>query len=143
MFIISRSSHRRGSVKKMCSLKFRNTIGKYLCWNQFFNFIIISKLFWNYLRTSANDCFYNFVITLMIIFTFITFTTIRSSRSQMFYKIGVLKNVANLTGKHLCWSTFFNKVADLNPEKKTPTQAFFCEICKILKNIFSCRTPPL
>ena len=30
----------------------------------------------------------------------------RSSRSQMFFKIGVLKNFANLTGKHLCWSIY-------------------------------------
>ena len=30
----------------------------------------------------------------------------RSSRSQMFFKIGVLKNFANFTGKHLCWSRF-------------------------------------
>ena len=28
-------------------------------------------------------------------------------------------------------------------KKKTPIQAFFCEICKIFKNIFFCRTPPL
>ena len=28
----------------------------------------------------------------------------RGSRSQMFFKIGVLKNFANVTGKHLCWS---------------------------------------
>ena len=26
----------------------------------------------------------------------------RSSRSQMFFKIGVLKNLANFTGKHQC-----------------------------------------
>ena len=38
---------------------------------------------------------------------------IRSSRSQMFFKIGVLKTAANFTGKHLCWSLFFNKVAGL------------------------------
>ena len=30
----------------------------------------------------------------------------RSSRSQMFYKIGVLKNCAKFMGKHLCWSQF-------------------------------------
>ena len=35
---------------------------------------------------------------------------IRSSRSQMFFKIGVLKNFANFTGKHLCWSLFFKKL---------------------------------
>ena len=36
---------------------------------------------------------------------------LRSSRSQVFFKIGTLKNFAILTGKHLCWSVFFNKVA--------------------------------
>ena len=34
----------------------------------------------------------------------------RSSRSQMFFKIGVLKNFANFTAKHLCWSIFFIKL---------------------------------
>ena len=31
---------------------------------------------------------------------------LRSSRLQMFFKIGVLKILANHTGKHLCWSLF-------------------------------------
>ena len=30
----------------------------------------------------------------------------KSSRSQMFFKIDVLKNLAMFTGKHLCWSYF-------------------------------------
>ena len=34
----------------------------------------------------------------------------RSSRSQMFFEIGVLKNVAIFTGKHLCWSLFLMKL---------------------------------
>ena len=34
----------------------------------------------------------------------------RSSRSQMFLKIGVLKNLANFTGTHLCWSLFLIKL---------------------------------
>ena len=34
-----------------------------------------------------------------------------SSRSQMFFKIGVLKNFTNFTGKHL---SLFNKVAGLS-----------------------------
>ena len=34
----------------------------------------------------------------------------RSSRSQMFFKIDVLKNFANFTGKHLCWSLFLIKL---------------------------------
>ena len=35
------------------------------------------------------------------------------SRLEVFCKKGVLKNLAKLTGKHLCWSLFFNKVAGL------------------------------
>ena len=38
-------------------------------------------------------------------------TIVRRSRSQMFFKLGVLKNFAKVTRKHLCWSVFFNKVA--------------------------------
>ena len=30
--------------------------------------------------------------------------TVRSSHSQMFFKIGILKKFADITGKHLCWS---------------------------------------
>ena len=39
----------------------------------------------------------------------------RRSRSEEFCKKGVLKNFAKFTGKHLCQSLFFNKVADLIP----------------------------
>ena len=38
------------------------------------------------------------------------YNTSRSSRLQMFFKIGVLKNFANFRGKHLCWSVFLRKV---------------------------------
>ena len=37
--------------------------------------------------------------------------TIRSSRPEVFFKKGVLRNFAKLTGKHLCQSLPFNKVA--------------------------------
>ena len=52
---------------------------------------------------------------------YLLLTKVRSSRSQMFFKIGVLKNFANFT----------------------PTQAFSCEICKIFKSTFFYRTPPV
>ena len=42
----------------------------------------------------------------------------RSSRSQIFFKIGVIKNFINFTGKHLCWSLFLIKF------KQTATQIF-------------------
>ena len=39
----------------------------------------------------------------------------RSSCSEVFCKKGVLRNFAKFTGKHLCQSLFFNKVAGLRP----------------------------
>ena len=35
---------------------------------------------------------------------------IRSSCSQMFFKIGELENFIIFTGKHLCWSLFLIKL---------------------------------
>ena len=49
----------------------------------------------------------------------------KSSRSQMFFKMGVLKIFANFTKKHPCWSLFLIKL-----------QALF-------KNIFFYRAPPV
>ena len=37
------------------------------------------------------------------------------SLSQMFFKIGILKNFANFTGKHMCWSLFLIKLLVLRP----------------------------
>ena len=37
----------------------------------------------------------------------------RNSRPEMFCEKGVLRNFAKFTGKHLCQSLFFNKVAGL------------------------------
>ena len=43
-------------------------------------------------------------------------------------KKGVLKNFTKVTGKHLCWNLFFNKVAGLNfIKKETPMQVFSCK----------------
>ena len=38
----------------------------------------------------------------------------RSSRPEVFRKKDVLKNFAKFTGKHLCHSLFYNKVAGLS-----------------------------
>ena len=61
----------------------------------------------------------------------------RSSRPEMFSKKGVLKNLAKFTGKHLFLrpATLFKKV--------TLAQVFSCEFCKISKNNFFHRTPPV
>ena len=37
----------------------------------------------------------------------------RSSRSKIYFRISVLKNFTMFTGKHLCWSLFFNTSAGL------------------------------
>ena len=42
----------------------------------------------------------------------------RGSHRRCSVKKGVFKNFRNFTGKHLCWSLFFNKVAGVRPEKK-------------------------
>ena len=65
----------------------------------------------------------------------------RSSHRRCSVKKGALRNFAKLTGKDLCQSLFFNKVAGLWPvtllRKETLAQAFLCEFCKISKNTFS------
>ena len=57
---------------------------------------------------------------------------------EVFYKKGVLKNFAKFTGKYLCQSLFFNKVAGVcnSIKKGTLAQLFSCEFCEIFKNIF-------
>ena len=57
------------------------------------------------------------------------------------FKKGVLRNFAKFTGKHLCQSLFFNKVAGLRPatlleKKETLAQVFSWEFYEIYKNTF-------
>ena len=52
----------------------------------------------------------------------------RTSRSHMFFEIGVLKNFAIFTEKPLALESLFNKVAGI--------QVFSCEYCEIFKNSF-------
>ena len=61
----------------------------------------------------------------------------RSSHRKCSVKIGVLKNFAKFTGKHLCQRFFFNKVAACNFIKKdSQAQAFSCEFWETSKNTF-------
>ena len=64
----------------------------------------------------------------------------RNSRSQMFFKIGVLKNFAKFTAKHLSQSLFLIK---LQTWKETLAQVFSREFKKIFKNYFFYRTTPV
>ena len=52
--------------------------------------------------------------------------TNKSSHWRCSVKRGVLRNFAKFTGKNMCQSLLFNKVA-------TPAQVFSCEFCEILR----------
>ena len=70
----------------------------------------------------------------------------RSSRLQMFFKKGVLKNFANFIGKHLCRSLFLLKLQTLRLAtllKRDSNTVFSCKTCEIFKNTFPYRIPPV
>ena len=55
----------------------------------------------------------------------------------------LLKKYVKFTGRHLCWSVFFNKVAGIQSpvfnfliEKETPAQVFSSKFFEVFKNIF-------
>ena len=57
----------------------------------------------------------------------------RSSRSQMFFKIGVLKTFAKFTVKHLCWSLFLIKNFT---KKRLQHKCFHVNITKFIRTAF-------
>ena len=63
--------------------------------------------------------------------------TVRSSRSQMFFKMGALKNPAIFTEKHLCWSLFLTKLQVFRPatllKRDCNTSCFPTNIAEFLK----------
>ena len=65
----------------------------------------------------------------------------------MFCIKSVLKNFAKFTGKHLCWSLFFNVVAGLRLatllKKRLQHRCFPVRFEKFLITPFFCRTPPV
>ena len=66
----------------------------------------------------------------------------RSSHRRCSVKKGFPKNLANFTGKHLCWSLFLIKLQAFRciPVKFACvfllTQVFSCEICQIFQNTY-------
>ena len=68
----------------------------------------------------------------------------RSSHQRCSVKQYVLRNFAKLTGKHLCQSLFFNKVAGLRPatllKKRLLHRCFPVNFAKFLKIPFSQKT---
>ena len=66
--------------------------------------------------------------------------TLRSSRSQMFFKIGVLKNFSMFAKKHLCSSLFLIKLGPWRPafllKKRFQHRCFPVNIAKFLRTAF-------
>ena len=64
----------------------------------------------------------------------------RSSRPEVFRKIGVLRNFTKFTGKHLCQIHFFNKVARLRLvtllKKRLWHRCFPVNFVKVLRTPF-------
>ena len=79
-------------------------------------------------------------ISLRIFLFFFTVTGLlsnRSSPSQMFFKIGVLKNFAMFTGKYLRWSLFLIKLPACKFIKKgLQRRCFPVNIAKFLRKAF-------
>ena len=71
----------------------------------------------------------------------------RSNHPDVFCKIGVLRIFAKFTGKHLCQSLCFNKVAGLRPalllKKRIWHRPFPVNFVKFLETPFLNRTPPV
>ena len=61
-------------------------------------------------------------------------TKVRSSHQRCFMKKGVLRNFAKFTGKHLCQSLLFNKVAGLR--KRLWHSCFPVNFTKFLRTLF-------
>ena len=62
--------------------------------------------------------------------------SLRSSRSQMLFKVDALKNFANFTGKYLCWSLFLIKFI----KKRLQLRYFPAKFMKFLRKPFSQNT---
>ena len=60
----------------------------------------------------------------------------KSNRPEVFCKKGVLRNFSKFTGKHLCLSLFFNKLAGLRLKKRLWHTCFPVNFEKFLRTSF-------
>ena len=65
--------------------------------------------------------------------------TSRSSRLQMFFKIGAQNSFGNFTGKYLCWSLFLNNFIEKRLQHRNTSGDCFCNsggcFCNFLKKV--------
>ena len=99
----------------------------------------LSKEKWKYFVDFTFKMIENYLVELRLVRHSIMVQKQFRGPSQMFLKIGVLKNFTNLTGKQLCWSLFLIKSQAWSPAIlliETPTEMFSSVYCEIFKNSF-------
>ena len=80
---------------------------KSISWKYFmFHEMTLKLYFMKCLERNISQC----ILPFKRIFNLVWIGISWSSRSQMFFKIGVLKNCAIFTEKHLCWTLFLIKM---------------------------------
>ena len=101
------------SAVQVITARCHNSITAVQLLNLPFSSSLWKSIFGNYLAIEFHGFWTNWNIEIPEV----RFTLIYgSSRSQMLIKIGVIKNFAKFTGKHLCWDTFLIKLQALRPE---------------------------
>ena len=146
----SRSNHQRRSVKKAVLRNYATFTGKHPCWNLF----LIKLQFlqgYNHIKrtpTQVFSCEYCEIRRNTYFEKHLRTAVsgnrkglnIRSSHPVVFCEKGLLRNFLKFTGKLLCQSLFFNKVAGLRPAtllKKCLSQRCFpVNFAKFLRTFF-------
>ena len=97
----------------------------------FFSGTFISYLFLLYPHTPVSYSYQNSFVTIHNQLQY--HIILRSSCSQMFFKIGVIKNVTKLSGKRLRWCLF---LIELQALKRIQHRYFPVNIVKFLRTAF-------
>ena len=98
--------------------------------HRWFFLIILAKFFKApFYKAPPGNCFYISLVLCLRCFTFLAIN--ESSRPELFCKKGVLRKFAKFTGKHLCQSLFFDKIADLRQSDCLSTYIFSFTILNI------------
>ena len=117
LFIVSKVDIRKRASSLIIHFK---QVVSFLVWNIYFTFFL-SVVDWTFYKS-------NCILLLCHV-------RVRSSRQEVFCKKRVLRNFAKFTVKRLRHSLFFKKEA--------LAEVLSCKFCKISKNNFSDRTPPV
>ena len=99
----------------------------------------ICKNFWK-IFTEPLQLLHLFVLEPLLLIVLAFDEIFRSSRPEVFCKKGVLRNFVKFTGKDLCQSLFFNKVAGLRPatllKERLWQRCFPVNFTKLLGTLF-------